>query len=304
MKFATSAVLAAWVWFGAAVNRVAAEARMDKFEDRQVAKGISFPVDLAWLPDDSMLVAQKRGFVLIFDRRGDDFVNQEVALDLTDRLCDNGERGLGSVQYHPMFEQGERWIYVYYTHNKFNNCDQNGDNGPVNRLSRFWMPPGSRKMDKSTEQVLFDTPSLAYRYHNAGKIEFGKDGMIYVTVGEGGMKEQSQNPGSLLGVMIRLKPDGDIPDDNYFANDPEGVRCNVNGVPPQGSPSGAKCKEVVSVGLRNPFRMAMDPNTSGNKVRYFINDVGSSSWEEIDEGGDDVGFANYGYPGECCVPCS
>lgn len=42
--------------------------------------------------------------------------------------------------------------------------------------------PGLHKIGKSTKHVLFDTPSLAYQYHNAGKIEFGNDGMIYVTV--------------------------------------------------------------------------------------------------------------------------
>lgn len=300
MKFASSVALAAIVWFSAAaVTRVAAEVLMDQFEDSLVIRGLSFPLDMTWLPDDRMLIAQKKGTVLIFDKSGDDFVNRDTSLDLSDRICHNGERGLGSVQQHPQFQQEERWIYVYYTYKKFGNCDLNGKNGPVNRLSRFWMPKGSRKIDKSTEQVLFDTPPLAYRYHNGGKIEFGKDGMLYVTVGEGGMEDESQNPGSLLGVMVRLKPNGDIPKDNHFENDSKGVRCNIDGVPPEGSPSGSKCKEVISLGLRNPFRMAMDPNT--DKVRYFINDVGRATWEEINEGGDDIGFANYGYPGESCA---
>jgi len=96
--------------------------------------------------------------------------------------------------------------------------------------------------------------------------------------------------------MARLTDEGDIPGNNPYANDPKGVRCNESGVPPKGSPDGSRCQEVYAIGLRNPFRMAMDPNTSGNKVRYFINDVGASFWEEINEGGDDFVNVNYGYP--------
>lgn len=110
------------------------------------------------------------------------------------------------------------------------------------------------------------------------------------------MKEESQSTGSILGAMIRLTPNGGIPDDNPFAKDSKGVRCWKDGVPPPGSPSGSKCQEVYQIGLRNPFRMAMDPNTNGNKVRYYINDVGASFWEEINEGGDGFAMKNYGYP--------
>jgi hypothetical protein len=47
---------------------------------------------------------------------------------------------------------------------------------------------------------------------------------------------------------------------------------------------------VVSIGLHNPFQFGIDPNT--DKVRYFINEIGSTTWEEINEGLDDIGFAN------------
>ena len=85
---------------------------------------------------------------------------------------------------------------------------------------------------------------------------------------------------------------GNIPNDNHFVNAPQGgcFQCNENGVPPKGSPSGSKCKMVFSIGLHNPFQFAMDPNT--DKVRYFINEIGSTTWEEINEGLDDIGFAN------------
>ena len=114
---------------------------------------------------------------------------------------------------------------------------------------------------------------------------------------------KSQNLKSILGGMIRLTEDGGIPPDNPFAQDPDGVRCNEDGRVPSGSSDDAKCLELYAIGLRNPFRFAMNPNTEGNKVHYHINDVGRLDWEEISEGGDDYrspkttkGITNYGWP--------
>jgi glucose/arabinose dehydrogenase len=68
-----------------------------------------------------------------------------------------------------------------------------------------------------------------------------------------------------------------------------------------------KCQELYAVGLRNPWRFAMNPNTEGSKIHFYVNDVGASDWEEISEGGDDfedaslfnyeLGIQNFGWPG-------
>src|SRR5438105_5325164 len=65
----------------------------------------------------------------------------------------------------------------------------------------------------------------------------------------------------------------------------------MGGVPAAGSPAGTTCQEVFAMGLRNPFRAAFDPNAPG--VRFYIDDVGSHTWEEIDEG---QAGADYGWP--------
>lgn len=163
MKFVRSAALVAFLWLSMA-GQVTAEALFPKFEDRQIAGGVSFPVDFTWLPDGRMLVAQKEGIVLIYDKNGDDFGNKQVSLDLSDDVCENGERGLGAVQVHPDFDKGKRYIYIYYTYKKFGNCEENGDKGPVNRLSRFWLPEGSSKIERKSEKKFLDTPPLAHRY--------------------------------------------------------------------------------------------------------------------------------------------
>lgn len=125
---------------------------------------------------------------------------------------------------------------------------------------------------------------------------------MYVTIGDSGVNEEGQKVNSVLGGIVRLTDMGDIPPDNPFVGDPDAVRCNEDGR----AGSGEKCLELYAVGLRNPWRMSMDPNTEGNKVRFFVNDVGASAWEEISEGGDDfrdadafgwnLGIQNFGWP--------
>jgi glucose/arabinose dehydrogenase len=52
------------------------------------------------------------------------------------------------------------------------------------------------------------------------------------------------------------------------------------------------CQEIFATGLRNPFRIAFDPNDTSDPQRFYITDVGQSSWEEIDDGQSD---ADYGW---------
>lgn len=196
--------------------------------------------------------------------------------------------------------------YLYYTFPKDGNCDEgNEDSGPVNRLSRWTFNPMLNQIDPDSEMVLLDTPPAVEAMHNSGKLVFGKDGMLYVTIGEQGEGSNSQKLDNVLGSMIRLTDQGEIPPDNPFANDPEGVRCNENG---RGD---GKCQELYAVGLRNPFRFSMNPNT--DKVHFFVNDVGASTWEEVSEGGEDfddnsvfnyeLGIQNFAWP-EREGPCA
>jgi glucose/arabinose dehydrogenase len=276
----------------------------DGFEDTEVIRSISFLTKITFTPDGhKMLVSLKRGTILVFnDPDGDwSFDNRSIALEFPeDMLCFNGERGVQTIELHPDFTNN-RLVYIYYNFPKHGNCDEDDVDGPVNRLSTFYFGTDDT-INLASEVVLFETPPSLESFHNGGDIWMGKDGMLYVTIGEGGRKEVSQDPSNLLGAMVRITPDGDIPDDNPFSsvNREMSARCNVTGYLPTDTPDGFKCQEIYAIGLRNPFRFAMDPNTSGNKVRYYINDVGASTWEEINEGGHDFAgpdrIVNYGYP--------
>ena len=91
-------------------------------------------------------------------------------------------------------------------------------------------------------------------------------------VGENATPSNSQTLANLLGKILRLNKDGSIPRDNPFFNTATG-----------------KNRAIWALGLRNPFTFAFQPGTG----RMFVNDVGASTWEEINEGAPG---ANYGWP--------
>eukprot|EP00544_Gedaniella_sp_CCMP2646_P008030 CAMPEP_0202488006 /NCGR_PEP_ID=MMETSP1361-20130828/6170_1 /ASSEMBLY_ACC=CAM_ASM_000849 /TAXON_ID=210615 /ORGANISM="Staurosira complex sp., Strain CCMP2646" /LENGTH=904 /DNA_ID=CAMNT_0049117497 /DNA_START=21 /DNA_END=2731 /DNA_ORIENTATION=+ len=290
------------VWIGAIASLVSVGHGVpDGFGEREIFKN-GFMTDLTFTTDNRMFVTQKEGFVHIYEP-GDDYQyggGDTTVLDIVDKVCVENERGLGGIQLHPNFDSNG-WIYLYYTFPKNGNCDEDVNDGPVNRLSRWTWNAALNEIDQDSEVVLLDTPSTARAQHNSGKIEFGKDGMLYVTIGDTGVNDEGQNLNSVLGGMIRLTDTGDIPSDNPFAQDPDGVRCNLTG---RGD---GKCQELYAVGLRNPWRFAMNPNTEGNKIHFYVNDVGADAWEETSEGGDDfedaslfnyeLGIQNFGWPG-------
>lgn len=284
--------------FAVALLSAFAAAAPDGFLEEQLIKGPRYMTDLVFADDKHMFVSVKEGLVHVHeDLEGNfDFASGKVALDITDIVCTATEEGLGGVQVHPNFEEN-RWIYLYYTFMKHGTCEEGVDDSPVNRLSRF-IVNDDFTIDRSSETVFFDTPSLVRDFHHGGRIEFGKDGLLYVPVGDGGNGPAAQMLNSLFGSVIRLTDEGEIPPGNPFYGQADAVRCNENG---ESGSEDTKCLELYAIGFRNPFRFSMDPNA--DNVRFFVNDVGREDWEEVSEGGDDVfgtqyrlGLPNYGWP--------
>jgi glucose/arabinose dehydrogenase len=178
----------------------------------------------------------------------------------------NGERGLLGVAFDPNFASNH-YVYVYHTvpgspaHNRISRFTANGDVALAN-----------------SEFVVVDLDNLSNATnHNGGAIHFGPDGKLYAGVGENANPGNAQSLSNRLGKILRINSDGTIPSDNP---------ASFPGI--TGSTSGAN-RAIWAVGLRNPFTFAFQPGTT----RLFINDVGQSTWEEINDG---IARSNYGWP--------
>jgi len=261
------------------------------FADARIASQRS-PTALAFTPDGRMLVTSQSGSMNVY--RQDGTLLEDGALNLGARVCANSERGLLGIAVDPQFVTNG-YIYVFYTFNKSGQCptgQPTNPANPVNRVSRFVLDSNN---NTSGEQVLVDNMPSPAGNHNAGDLKFGKDGNLYVSIGDGGcdyandsgcagQNDAARDKHVLTGKVLRITREGGVPPDNPFAS--SGGSCARTGK----TTPGQHCKETYAWGLRNPFRFATDPDASG--VRLFINDVGQGKWEEVDEGrpGADYGW--------------
>jgi glucose/arabinose dehydrogenase len=264
------------------------------FTDQTVVTGIDRPTSIAFTPDGRMLIGAEAGIVRVYEAGS---LVTQPALDISSRVCSDQERGLMSVAVDPAFKTNH-FIYVYYTYKKLGAC-QYGSNGdtllPVNRVSRFVLG-NDDVADPASEKVLIDNIPAPEGYHIGADLEFGKDGYLYASTGDGGCQYSdpvwcdrynaaSRDQNVLLGKVLRITRDGAIPPTNPYQGT-DSATCAATGV----TAAGKKCQETFAWGLRNPFRMAFDPNATG--TRFFVNDVGEITWEEIDLGkaGADYGW--------------
>ena len=165
------------------------------------ADGFDFAVNIAFAPDGTIFVADKDIGEIRVVRDGEildePFASVETAAPVN-------EMGLLGVAVHPDFPD-EPWVYAYYSDSE----DER------NRLVRF-----RADGDVATErEVLLDLLPTTFGWHNGGDLAFGPDGMLYVTVGEGHISARAQEEDELGGRILRLDPDGSVPEDNPFGPD-------------------------------------------------------------------------------------
>ncbi len=223
------------------------------------------PVELVAYPGNRWLVVQQDGAILLVNHDGG---GQSTFLDLTGRVRRSGnEEGLLSAALDPAFASNG-YVWIYYS-------VASGDRRQ--RLARFTVQ--GDVADTASELAVLEQAE-PYSNHNGGAIRFGPDGMLYLGIGDGGSggdpQGNGQNTDTLLGSIIRI----DVR--NASASAPYVVPSNN----PFVGRSGAD--EIWAYGLRNPWRMAFDPQTG----KLWAGDVGQDAWEEIDV---ITSGANYGW---------
>ena len=258
------------------------------FTDTQVANPpgnpLSSPTGIVPLPGNRGLITEKGGAVRVLQADG-------TLLDadaLTLKVCAGSEMGLLGAAIDPAFIING-YVYLYYTRDA-GNCSS--ATGRFNRVSRFTMVGNT--ISSTSELVLLDNIAATGGNHDGGDLEIGQDGYLYVSVGDAGSDPRpggapaAQDLSLLNGKILRITAAGGIPPDNPLVGAADSAPCATAGI---AAPENVRCLEIYSWGLRNPYRFAFDPNTGG--TRFFINDVGQNTWEEVDEG---LKGADYGWP--------
>ncbi len=203
-----------------------------------VAENLRVPWSFAFLPGGDALVTERdSGRVLRVSPSGE---TREVQTLPEGGV---GEGGLLGIAVSPRYES-ERYVYAYTT------------TETDNRVVRF-------RIGGEPEPVLTGIPVNSY--HNGGRIRFGPDGMLYVTTGDAGDTANSQDRGSLGGKILRIAPDGSVPEDNPFPESP-----------------------VYTLGHRNVQGLAWDA-----RGQLYASEFGQNTWDEANriEAGE-----NYGWP--------
>ena len=225
------------------------------FTDTLVAAGLSSPTAMQFAPDGRLFVCEQGGKLRV--------IKNDVLLPApfaTLTVNSTGERGLLGVAFDPGFASNH-FVYVYYTattptiHNRISRFTANGDVAAA-----------------GSELALLDLPTLSATNHNGGALAFGPDGKLYAAVGENAVSSNAQSMTTTLGKILRINGNGTIPADNPFFASTTGIN-----------------RAIWALGLRNPFTFAFNPGGA----ELFINDVGQSAWEEINDG---IAGANYGWP--------
>lgn len=220
-----------------------------------LAAGFEYPWSMAQLPDGSLLITEKPGRLLRLDA---DFRGRREIAGAPE-VARVGQGGLLDVLARPEAPDGIR-VYLSYSRA----CAA----GFTTALSAYWLRGDALRDGR---ELFAAEPCGGLTWHFGGRLALGADGMLYLTVGDRGERRHSQDLGSHWGKVLRLRPDGSVPDDNPFRGDP------------------AARPEIYSYGHRNPQGLARHPDTGA----LWLHEHGP-------KGGDELNLlrpgANYGWP--------
>jgi hypothetical protein len=237
-------------------------------------------------PDNSgrLAVIDQIGKIWIIDAEGHSMATP--FMDLTSRIvplsAGYDERGLLGLAFHPDYSNNGRFFVYYQMPRRTGGPAPNVNWNNYSLISEFKVSSNPNMADLSTERKILDWDDPQSN-HNGGTLAFGKDGYLYISIGDGGNANDvgpghvedwyAANAGgnaqnieaNLFGKILRIdinngNPYG-IPMDNPFVNKPGR-------------------DEIYAYGFRNPFRFSFDMSGANN---LYAGDAGQLLWEEIDQ---------------------
>ncbi|MBP9885888.1 MAG: PQQ-dependent sugar dehydrogenase [Leptospiraceae bacterium] len=229
------------------------------------------PTDIQFPQGNSpfIFILQKSGDLILFDR------SEKKSRTLHSwKVITDSEEGLLGLTFHPNFPKTPL-VYVNYV------IDKNGKDFTIIEEDKVEYPSDWGKMKLVEPRTILEVEQ-PYPNHNGGQIAFGKDGFLYIGLGDGGLRADpegnGQNLSTLLGSMLRIDPKPDpvtklpysIPSDNPFIN-------NKTAKP-----------EIFAYGIRNPWRHSFSPDG-----KLLLADVGQDKYEEVNiiESGKNYGWS-------------
>lgn len=240
----------------------------------EVASGFNRPLYVTNADDGSqrLFVLEQTGKIWVIN---DGSRAQEPFLDMSGLITPSAnraysEQGLLGLAFHPEYSANGQF-FVNYT-----------DRIGTTVVARYQASQSNRDIaDPGSGEIIFQLRQ-PYANHNGGHIDFGPDGYLYITVGDGGAANDplgaGQNRRLLLGSILRIDVDGGspyaIPPDNPFVDDDSAL------------------DEIWAYGLRNVWRFSFDRATGD----MYHADVGQNLWEEVNfQPADSAGGENYGW---------
>jgi glucose/arabinose dehydrogenase len=305
------------------------------FQESTVFSGLTNPTAVRFAPDGRVFVAEKRGVIKVFDSLTD--TTPAVFADLNVNVYNFWDRGLLGMALAPNFPTSP-YVYVLYTYDH-----ELGSSAPAPRWGTPGVysdpcptPPGptgsggcmvSGRLSRlqaagntmtGPEQVLVEDWCQQYPSHSVGTVEFGADGSLYASGGDGASFEYvdygqtgsplnpcGDPPGNIGATLSPPTAEGGAlrSQDLRTGGDPvtlDGTIIRVDpatgaGLPnnPLAGSSDANARRIIANGLRNPFRFTRRPGTN----ELWLGDVGWGTWEEINRIADPLGTVeNFGWP--------
>lgn len=252
---------------GALINTAALAAAPKELQSEQgtlevttITQGLEHPWALAFLPDrQGMLVTERPGNLRLIGADG----KRSEPISGVPKVWAKGQGGLLDVVLSPTFKQ-DRLVYLSYAEGG-GAGDKAGTAVGRGRLS------DDLKTISDFKVIFRQEPKLSTGNHFGSRLVFDRDGYLFITLGENNDRPTAQDLDKLQGKVVRIFPDGKVPDDNPFVGQ-SGVR-----------------PEIWSYGHRNPQGAALNP-------------WNGTVWENEHgpRGGDEVNIIergkNYGWP--------
>jgi glucose/arabinose dehydrogenase len=220
-----------------------------------LASGLNHPWGMVFLPDGRLLVTERAGQLRILST--DNTLSEP--LDGVPEVFARGQGGLLDVALDPDFDSNQL-VYLSFA--------EPGEDGASTALGRGRLED-NRIADFAV--IFRQTPKVSGRNHFGGRLVFSPEGMLFLTMGERFKFEPAQELSNHLGTIVRINPDGSVPEDNPFAEQADAE------------------DEIWTYGHRNIEAAAIRPETE----TLWIAEMGPRGGDELNriEAGQ-----NYGWP--------